>query len=198
METLSFDFNIYYDLNFYYVALSAYLIGCIPFAVIVGYLGGIGDIRKLGSGNPGATNIARQGNKKLGAITLVLDMGKGVLAVYLGRYLGYPTAAALFAILGHCFSIFLKFKGGKGVATSLGSLLALYLPAGLVFLSVWLLAFALWRISSFSALISIWLTALVSVYAWFGNLSLLIFFLAILITMRHHSNIKKLIEGSEN
>jgi glycerol-3-phosphate acyltransferase PlsY len=198
MESLVFDFNIYSDANFYYVAAIAYLIGCVPFAVVVGYFGGVGDIRKLGSGNPGATNMARHGSKRLGAVTLLLDAGKGAAAVYIGRYFSYPAAAALFAVLGHCFSLFLKFKGGKGVAATLGSLLMLYWPAGLTYLGAWLAAFVLWRISSLSALIGIWLTALVATFAWYGNLSFLIFFFAVLITARHKSNIQKLAGGSED
>lgn len=197
MESLGAYVNVLNDQNFYYVAVIAYIIGCVPFAIFVGYLGGIGDIRKLGSGNPGATNMARQGGRKLGAITLLLDAGKGAAAVYIGQRLGYAVAACLFVVLGHCFSIFLKFKGGKGVATTMGGLLMLFWPIGLTFLGAWIVAFALWRISSLSALISIWLTALVTLYAWFGDLCALVFFFALLITIRHKSNIKKLIEGSE-
>ena len=192
------EFNMFSDLYFYYVAAIAYIIGCVPFALIVGYAGGIGDIRKLGSGNPGATNMARQAGKKLGAITLLLDMGKGALAVYIGKILGYAAAACLFVVLGHCFSIFLKFKGGKGVATTMGGLLVLYLPAGLAFLGGWLVAFSLWRISSLSAMIAIWGTALTSLYLWFGNICFLIYFFALLITWRHKSNIKKIIDWTES
>ncbi len=198
MESLLKDTSLYSDANFWIVAAIAYTVGCVPFALIVGYIGGIGDIRKLGSGNPGATNMARQGGKKLGAITLLLDMAKGAVAVYIGRQFGYATAAALFVVLGHCFSIILKFKGGKGVATTLGALLVLYWPAGLTYLGAWLAIFAIWRISSLSALIGIWLTTLVSIYLWYGNLSYLIFFFAVLITARHKSNIKKLISGTES
>jgi len=195
---MAVDFSVFSSLNFYVVAVIAYLLGCVPFALIIGYLGGIGDIRKLGSGNPGATNMARQGGKKLGAITLLLDMGKGALAVYIGHLLNFPAAAALFVVLGHCFSAALKFKGGKGVATSLGALLVLSPPVGLTYLGAWIFVYALYGISSLSALIGIWATALASLYLWFGNISLLIYFFALLITWRHKSNIKKLLEGSES
>ncbi len=194
---MAFDFSYLSATNFYYVAVIAYLMGCVPFALIVGYLGGIGDIRKLGSGNPGATNMARQGGKRLGAITLLLDIGKGALAVYIGQIISFPIAAALFVVLGHCFSAALKFKGGKGVATTLGALLILCPPAGITFICAWLFVYALYGISSLSALISIWATALASLFLWFGNLSLLIYFFAALITWRHKSNIRKLLDKTE-
>lgn len=195
---MAIDLSAFSTPNFYYVAAIAYLLGCVPFALIVGYLGGIGDIRKLGSGNPGATNMAREGGKKFGAITLLLDVGKSALAVYIGRMLGFPTAAALFVVLGHCFSVILKFKGGKGVATTLGALLVLSWQAGLSYLGIWLVTFALYGISSLSALIGIWGTALASLYLWPTSLCELLYFFAVLITWRHKSNIKKLLEGSEN
>jgi len=194
---MAIDFSPFYVANFYYVAAIAYLVGCVPFALIVGYVGGIGDIRKLGSGNPGATNMARQGGRVLGTVTLLLDMGKGAAAVYLGQILNFPAAAALFVTLGHCFPIFLKFKGGKGVATTLGALLVLYPPAGLTYLGTWIFIFLVYGISSLAALIGIWATALVSLYLWFGNLSLLVYFFAVLITWRHKSNIKKLLDKTE-
>ena len=195
---MSIDLSFFQQINFYYVAVIAYIIGCVPFALIVGYAGGIGDIRNLGSGNPGATNMARQGGKKLGAITLVLDAGKGAIAVYIGRKLGWPVVAALFVVLGHCFSLFLKFKGGKGVATTLGALLVLQPVIGLTYLGIWLLVFIIYRISSLSAMIGIWTTALASLFLWYGTITLLLYFLAILITWRHKSNIKKLLAGTEN
>lgn len=198
MESLEVNFNLFTQANFYYVALSAYIIGCVPFALIVGHLGGIGDIRKLGSGNPGATNMARQGGKKLGAITLLLDAGKGAVAVWIGKQFDYATAAALFVVLGHCFSAFLKFKGGKGVATTLGSLLVLNPFIGLTFIGIWVSIFAIYRISSLSALSGIWLTAILSFIFWPGNHALLVLFFAVLITVRHKSNIRKLIKGTEN
>lgn len=194
---MAIDFSVFTTLNFYIVAAIAYLLGCIPFALVVGRLGGIGDIRKLGSGNPGATNMARQGGKLLGAITLILDAGKGVLAVFIGHKLGFPAAAALFVVIGHCYSAILKFKGGKGVATTLGALLMLDPHVGLTYLGAWIIVYILYGISSLSALIGIWATALTSLFMWFGNIALLVYFFAILITWRHKTNIQKLIDKTE-
>lgn len=194
---MAFDFSFFNEANFYIVAFSAYIIGSVPFAIIVGKLGGIGDIRKLGSGNPGATNMARQGGKKLGAITLLLDAGKGALAVYIGHKLGYAPAATLFVVIGHCFSVFLKFRGGKGVATTLGALLVLDIYLGGIYLLAWLVIFGAFRVSSISALVGIWLTALISSAMWGGNIFLVVLFLTMLITVRHQSNIRKILAGTE-
>ena len=197
MQMPAFDASLFQQTNFYVTALGAYLIGSIPFAVIIARFAGIGDITKMGSGNPGATNMARQGGKKLGALTLLLDAIKGVIAVIIGKQLGFAAAAALFVVFGHCFSIFLKFRGGKGVATTLGALLSLYSLTGIIFAMFWLILFFAFRISSLAALIGIWLTAIAAYFFWFGNLFFVTIFFALLLTIRHKSNIKKLIEGSE-
>jgi len=127
--------------------LLAYLLGSIPFAVIVAKIAGIGDVTKFGSGNPGATNITRMGGKKLGAITLLLDGLKGFAAGYFFGIWGMVAA-----IMGHCFPVWLKFKGGKGVATTIGAYLAIEPIFGGVTIAIWLAMFLAFRISSLSAL----------------------------------------------
>jgi glycerol-3-phosphate acyltransferase PlsY len=192
------DFALFNDVHFWWAVALAYLLGSIPFAVIISKFAGIGDIRNYGSGNPGATNMTKVAGKKWGAITLLLDLGKGVLAVLLTHSIfDYAAAGALFVVIGHCFSVFLKFKGGKGVATTLGVLLTLYYPAGLVFIALWLVTFLAFRISSVSALVAINVLMFVSYYMWYGNLFYLLTFLSILVTARHNSNIKRLLEGKE-
>ena len=171
----------------------SYLLGSVPFAVIVARLGGIGDITKQGSGNPGATNMARVGGKKLGAITLLLDALKGFVAAY---FFGIWGAVA--AIIGHCFPIFLKFKGGKGVATTLGAYLALSPLFGGFTILLWLLVFAMFRISSVAALAALNIVPFIALY-YFDQLTYaLITAIGLLVTWRHNSNIKKLLEGTED
>lgn len=181
--------------------IISYSIGSIPFGLILGRLMGHGDIRKIGSGNIGATNAMRTGNKTLGILTLLLDAGKGALAVWLcHRYYGeeYAALAALFVILGHIFPVWLGFKGGKGVATSFGVFFALNWVLGLVVCALWLSVFALTRISSISSLISIGYSS-VAAYVVDAYLSaLLCLCIAALILFTHRDNILRLIEGSEN
>src|SRR6201996_9776121 len=138
------------------VIVGGYLLGSIPFGVIATRLGGAGDVRKIGSGNIGATNVLRTGRKDLALITLIGDGGKGALAVLIARYLAGDTAAAVAggaAFLGHLFPIWLKFKGGKGVATFLGTMLAAAWPVGLLACATWLLMAKVFRYSSLSALV---------------------------------------------
>lgn len=174
--------------------LVAYLLGSMPFAVIIAKIAGIGDVTKFGSGNPGATNITRMGGKKLGAITLILDGLKGFIAGYF-----FGVWGGLAAIIGHCFPIWLKFKGGKGVATAIGAYLAINPLFGGVTISIWLIMFALFRISSLSALTAL---NLVPYFALFylhdKTLGFVSLALGVFIAWRHKSNIKKLIEGTEN
>src|SRR3982750_4321228 len=135
-----------------------YLLGAIPFGLFFAWLSGAGDVRKIGSGNIGATNVLRTGKKWAAAATLLCDGAKGVAAVLLARML-LPPGAEIFAaaavVLGHMFPLWLRFKGGKGVATYLGVCLALYWPAGLLIAATWIGAALIWRISSLSALIAI-------------------------------------------
>jgi glycerol-3-phosphate acyltransferase PlsY len=138
------------------VALSGYLVGSIPFGIVIARLFGLGDLRQIGSGNIGATNVLRTGNKLAAALTLLLDAGKGGLAVLVARLvIGQDDAAQLAGLasfVGHLFPVWLRFKGGKGVATFLGVLLALHWPVGLTACAIWLIAAVLSRMSSLGAL----------------------------------------------
>ena len=183
------------------VLLGGYLLGAIPFGVLATRWGGAGDVRAIGSGNIGATNVLRTGRKDLAALTLLGDASKGVLAVIMARALWGETAGALAggaAFLGHLFPAWLSFKGGKGVATALGVLLAAAWPAGLMALVTWLLLLAIFRISSVSALgaaaLSPVFAALVHAAPPVRNL---ILFAAVLVVLRHRANIGRLRNGQE-
>ncbi|RED50907.1 glycerol-3-phosphate 1-O-acyltransferase PlsY [Aestuariispira insulae] len=177
-----------------------YCLGSIPFGLVLARIGGYGDIRKIGSGNIGATNVLRTGNKPLALATLLLDSGKGAIAVFLCGYLLAPEAAipaGVAAVFGHNFPIWLKFKGGKGVATTLGTLLAMAWPVGLGACATWLVVAALFRISSLAALVGL---ALAPAFAWYLHQDLVMWasvILAILAWIRHHTNIKRLLSGNE-
>lgn len=177
-----------------------YLLGSIPFGIVIARALGLGDLRKIGSGNIGATNVLRTGNKPAALATLLLDSGKGAAAVLLARHFAGDTAAMLAggaAFLGHCFPVWLGFKGGKGVATFLGTLIALSWPLGLAACGVWALTALISRISSLSALMA---AALSPILAWAmgrGELALVCIFMAGLIFIRHHANITRLLDGTE-
>ena len=179
---------------------GGYLLGSLPFGVIVTRLAGLGDLRTLGSGNIGTTNVLRTGRKDLAAATLLLDAGKGAAAVLLAGLYGPDTAllAALGSVLGHLFPVWLKFRGGKGVATTFGVFLALAWPVGLAVCATWLLVALVGRISSLSALVS---TALSPLYAWQIRedlqLAEMCAILAALVWIRHWQNIVRLIRGQE-
>jgi acyl phosphate:glycerol-3-phosphate acyltransferase len=183
------------------IALAlGYLLGSVPFGLLFSYLAGAGDIRKLGSGNIGATNVLRTGKKWAAVATLLCDGGKGAAAVLIARH-GLPQGAEIFAalaaVLGHLFPIWLGFKGGKGVATFLGVSLALFWPVGLLVAATWLLATLIWRISSASALVAI---ALSPVYFFaFGQRDYvpLAVALAVLIFFTHRDNIRRILRGEE-
>ncbi|WP_022729515.1 glycerol-3-phosphate 1-O-acyltransferase PlsY [Fodinicurvata sediminis] len=178
-----------------------YLLGSLPFGLLLTRIAGLGDIRKIGSGNIGATNVLRTGRKDLAALTLLFDLGKGGAAVLIGYNWGPDIAltAGFGAVLGHLFPVWLAFKGGKGVATTLGTLLAVAWPVGLAACASWLLVAGLLRYSSLAALLSLALTPL---FAWWltADLQLVEFcgLLAILVWLRHLSNIKRLIKGEES
>ncbi len=183
------------------VLAGGYLLGSIPFGVLVTRWGGAGDVRAIGSGNIGATNVLRTGRKDLAALTLLGDAGKGVVAVVVARGLWGETAGALAggaAFIGHLFPVWLGFKGGKGVATALGIMLAAAWPAGLMALATWLLVLAVFRISSLSALAA---AALSPVYAALihaaAPVRTLILFAAVLVVLRHRANIARLLSGQE-
>ena|SRR5690554_5502321 len=181
-------------------AVAGYLLGAIPFGLLLTRLTGAGDLRRIGSGNIGATNVLRTGRKDLAAATLLLDGGKGAVAVLVAGYWGPDMAlsAGLAAVVGHLFPIWLRFKGGKGVATTLGTLLAIAWPLGLATCGAWLLVAAVTRYSSLAALLSL---AAAPALAWWllGDLQLVEFagILAILAWLRHADNIRRLLRGDE-
>ncbi len=181
-------------------ASIGYLLGSIPFGILLAHVLGLGDLRKIGSGNIGATNVLRTGNKGAAALTLLFDGGKGAVAVLaVAALLGKEAAqiAALFAMIGHCFPVWLKFKGGKGVATFLGVLLALYWPLGLIACATWLAAAVLFRISSLSALLAAGLSWLWAIALGQSQLVWLCLALTVLVFWRHRENISRLIAGTE-
>ena len=180
-------------------ALLGYLLGSIPFGVILTRAFGAGDLRKIGSGNIGATNVLRTGRKGLAAATLLLDLAKGAAAVLLAGWLfhGHQIPAAAAAFLGHCYPVWLKFRGGKGVATLMGIVLALHWPIGLVYAAVWLGLLTVVRISSLagmSAAISAPIAA--AVLGDFDAVFLLVA-LALIVLWKHRENIERLIQGTE-
>lgn len=183
-------------------AVVAYLLGSIPFGLIVTRLGGAGDVRSIGSGNIGATNVLRTGRKELALFTLLLDAGKGAAAVLIARWLfdnDFTTAlAGGAAFVAHLFPVWLGFKGGKGVATFFGVLFAAAWPVGLIAAAIWLAVFFLGRISSLSALVA---AATAPVAAWALGQStpiiVLTALMAVLIYVRHHENIGRLMRGQE-
>jgi acyl phosphate:glycerol-3-phosphate acyltransferase len=176
-----------------------YLLGSIPFGLLLTRAAGGPDIRAIGSGNIGATNVLRTGNKALAAATLLCDMLKGTLAVLaVARYGADPAlAAALGAFLGHLFPVWLKFKGGKGVATYIGLLIGLHWPAALFFCAVWLAVAAAVRYSSLAALIASALTPLAIWYFGLPKVAALFLLLTVLLWFMHRANIARLLNGTE-
>ena len=203
-----------YDLN-YLVLVSifvfGYFLGSIPFGLILTKISGLGDIRKIGSGNIGATNVLRTGNKKIALFTLLLDGGKGAVAIYLITIIlpkvfdnnfymveFYQCTVAISAVVGHCFPIWLRFKGGKGVATGFGVILSLNLNIGIVALLIWVLIAKVFKISSMSALIAYFL---IPVFMFYYETEFIYFLSSFIISLicfvQHRENIKRLINRSE-
>ncbi|MGC9368605.1 MAG: glycerol-3-phosphate 1-O-acyltransferase PlsY [Paracoccaceae bacterium] len=181
-------------------ALLGYLLGAVPFGMVMARLFGLGDLRKIGSGNIGATNVLRTGNRLAAFLTLVLDAGKGGFAVLIARAaVGEDAAqvAGLAAFLGHLFPVYLGFKGGKGVATFLGTLLALAWPVGLAACGTWLLVALVTRYSSLSALVAAATAPLWMMVFERGELLLLGGALTVLIYARHWQNLQRLKAGTE-
>ena len=188
------------DVTLIYAVIMGYLCGSVPFGLFLTRAAGLGDIRDIGSGNIGATNVLRTGNRWLAAATLVLDAAKAVLPVLVARYYWGENAAMLAAIgafLGHCFPVWLGFKGGKGVAVMIGSLLALSWPVGLIFCAVWLFIAFAQKMSSLAALTAAAtapIFAYVVVNEWLAGA---VAVMAILLFFQHRENIGRLMAGTE-
>lgn len=177
-----------------------YLLGSIPFGLLITRAAGLGDVRKIGSGNIGATNVLRTGNKRLAAATLLLDMLKGTAAVLIAGIYGPEAAmaAGLGAFLGHVFPVWLGFKGGKGVATYLGVLAGLMWKAALVFAVVWLAVAVLLRYSSLAALIAAVAVPVALYVMGHTDLAILFTVMSLVVFVKHRANISRLLAGSES
>jgi glycerol-3-phosphate acyltransferase PlsY len=179
--------------------LLGYLLGSIPFGLILTRAFGAGDLRQIGSGNIGATNVLRTGRKGLAAATLVLDALKGWLAVYLAARLfpGQATPAACAVFIGHCYPVWLRFRGGKGVATMLGIALALYWPLGLIYAAVWLAMLAILRFSSVAGMSAAVSAPVAAASLDRFDLVLPLLGLALIVLWKHWANIERLLQGTE-
>ena len=182
------------------VAGLSYLLGAVPFGLVITRLMGLGDVRAIGSGNIGATNVLRTGSKPAALATLLLDGGKGAIAVLVARFaIGEDAAqmAGFSAFLGHLYPIWLGFKGGKGVATFFGTALALVPLVGVIAGAIWLATAAVTRFSSLSALLAAAGAPLVAIFAGHGSAAVLFLAIGTLIFLRHIPNIRRLLDGSE-
>lgn len=184
--------------SFYALGLG-YLLGSVPFGLILTRLFNAGDLRQIGSGNIGATNVLRTGRKGIAASTLLLDLGKGLLAVWLAWrwFPEVPGMAALGAVLGHCFPVWLKFKGGKGVATTMGVTLALAWPIGATYAGVWLAMLAVTRISSLAGMTAAVAAPVVAFALGLPELVPVLVAIAVLVLVLHRANIQRLLAGTE-
>jgi acyl phosphate:glycerol-3-phosphate acyltransferase len=180
-------------------ALFGYLLGSIPFGLLITRAAGLGDVRKIGSGNIGATNVLRTGNKGLAALTLLLDALKGTAAVIIaGRYgPQFAIVSGLFAFLGHLFPVWLNFKGGKGVATYLGVLAGLMWKVALVFAAVWLAVAFLFRYSSLAALVAAVAVPLVLSFMGYQDFAFVFAVMSVIVFVKHRANISRLAAGTE-
>src|SRR5258707_1702236 len=179
--------------------LLGYLLGSIPFGLLLTRAAGLGDIRKVGSGNIGATNVLRTGRKGLAVATLLLDALKGVAAVLIAHQVGQLAAvgAAAGAVLGHMFPVWLSFKGGKGMATTLGVMWGLSWPVGAIACAAWLLFAAIFRYSSLATLLSVVVAAIAAWFLTDPPVATLLTSLVPLVWLRHHTNISRLLNGTE-
>lgn len=185
-------------LTFSVISFS-YLLGSIPFGILVSKVFGLGNLRDIGSGNIGATNVLRTGNKLAALITLILDGLKGVLVVVVARFISEDAAitASIFVIIGHIYPVWLRFSGGKGVATFIGAILALSFVTGLLVCFIWIIIALIFRYSSLSAIVSS-ASAPIGVFLFYDNEALVVtLFMTVLIWYRHKDNIRRLIDGSE-
>lgn len=188
----------------YIILIMSYLLGSVPFGLVLTRLAGKGDIRQIGSGNIGATNVLRTGDKKLAALTLFLDAIKGVIAIIIARTFSdselTPLLAGALAVLGHIFPVWLKFKGGKGVATTLAVLTAFYPPVGISVCVTWLIVFFVSRVSSLSAVLAMTAAPVIAFLfveqTGFGTVYTTLL-LSTIVVVRHASNIRRLLSGQE-
>jgi acyl phosphate:glycerol-3-phosphate acyltransferase len=181
-------------------AVIGYLLGSIPFGMILTRAAGLGDIRHVGSGNIGATNVLRTGNKTLAALTLLLDLAKGLAAVLIGSIWGSDAmlAAAGAVILGHMFPVWIGFRGGKAVATALGVLLAIAWPVAVIAFAIWLAMLAIFHYSSLAALVATLAAVALAAFLTPAATAYLIGGIALLVILRHHENIRRLLAGTES
>jgi len=181
--------------------IGGYLLGSIPFGLLITKATGGGDIREIGSGNIGATNVLRTGRKELAALTLLLDAGKAAAALLLvNHFVGAPygLVAGAAALIGHCYPIWLKFDGGKGVATFFGCLLAAAWPVGLMAAAIWLASAALTRMSSLAALAAAGTAPIVAMILGYTYVGYMAVVLAMVIYIRHRENIGRILKGTES
>jgi acyl phosphate:glycerol-3-phosphate acyltransferase len=185
-------------LTFAVISFS-YLLGSIPFGILVSKVFGLGNLRDIGSGNIGATNVLRTGNKLAALITLILDGAKGALVVIVARLISEDAAitASICVIIGHIYPVWVRFSGGKGVATFIGALLALSFVTGFLVCLIWIMTAFIFRYSSLSAMVSS-VSAPIWIFLFYGNEALIVTtIMAVLICHRHKDNIRRLINGSE-
>ena len=185
-------------LTFAMISFS-YLLGSIPFGILVSKVFGLGNLRDIGSGNIGATNVLRTGNKLAALITLILDGAKGALVVIVARLISEDAAitASICVIIGHIYPVWVRFSGGKGVATFIGALLVLSFATGFLVCLIWIMTAFIFRYSSLSAMVSS-VSAPIWIFLFYGNEALIVTtIMAVLICYRHKDNIRRLINGSE-
>ena len=187
-------------MEIFIIILYSYLLGSIPFGLIYSKIAGLGDVRNIGSGNIGATNVLRTGNKQVAAYTLLSDTFKGSIAVLITSkfFSEYILFSFLIVYLGHVFPIWLKFKGGKGVATFIGGILIINYILCLVFLTTWIVVAKIFKISSLSAIVGFIVTLLITFIFYDQNLTLLIFFFTVFSIYTHRDNIKRIVSGKES
>ena len=187
-------------MNYLLAALFGYLLGSIPFGLLITRAAGLGDVRKIGSGNIGATNVLRTGNKGLAALTLLLDGLKGTVAVLIAGLYGADLAiiAGFFAFIGHLFPVWLGFKGGKGVATYIGVLAGLMWKVALVFAAVWIAVALLLRYSSLAALIAAVVVPLTLLFMGYQDFAVVFAVMSVIVFIKHRANISRLMAGTES
>ena len=187
-------------MDIFIIVSYSYLLGSIPFGLIYSKIAGLGDIRNIGSGNIGATNVLRTGNKQVAAYTLLSDIAKGSIAVLITNnfFSEYILLSFLIVYLGHIFPVWLKFKGGKGVATFIGGILIINYVLCLTFLITWAIVAKVFKISSLSAIVGFIVTLLTAFILYDQNLSLLMFFFTVFSIYTHRDNIKRIVSGKES